>query len=431
MTRMPHRRHAAGFVVAACLLALAACSGQEYPNTTFTANSDLNVAVNALWDRFLFMATIVFIVVESLLIFTVVRFRAKPGAPMPKQIHGNHKLEIVWTLIPVLILIPLAVPTVKTIFKTQAEAPAGSLQVEVYGHQWWWEFRYPQYGVTTANELYLPTGKTVNFTLRTVDVLHSFWTPGLGGKRDLITNKTNHLWYTPNADLAEQVFNGFCTEYCGSSHANMRLRVYTVKPENFESWAAHQKDAADGSPALVAAQKTADSLAKKAPVKAAIVPAPAPVMNAGYVFPADKLKPHNIPRTPIPAKITFDDALLANGSAVAGHDLVTNIANIGKAPCLTCHVIKGEGAMLNLSDNNAKGPNLTHVGTRHTFAGGLFPSNPSNLARWIKNAQVMKPGATMNTFGIGEYSPMMKAKVTAGLSDKEIADIVAYLMTLK
>ena len=433
MTRLPHGRHAAGFFVAASLLALAACGGQDYPNTTFTSNSDLNVAVNALWDRFFYMATAVFIVVEGVLIFTIVRFRAKPGAPMPKQIHGNHTLEIAWTMIPVLILIPLAVPTVKTIFKTQAAAPASALQVEVYGHQWWWEFRYPAYGVTTANELYLPAGKTVNFTLRTVDVLHSFWAPGLGGKRDLITNKTNYLWYTPNADLAEQAFNGFCTEYCGSSHANMRLRVYVTTPEHFESWAAHQKGPASGSPVALAAQKTTDSLAKKAPVRAAVVPMPAatppPAMNAGYVFPTDKLKPHNIPRTPIPASIAFDDSQLALGNAAAGRDLMTNMANLGKAPCLTCHIIRGEMAML--TDDQAKGPNLTHVGSRHTFAGGLFPTNAANMARWIKNAPVMKPGATMNTFGVGEYSPLMKAKVTAGLSDKEIADIVAYLTTLK
>ena len=152
-------------------------------------------------------------------------------------------------------------------------------------------------------------------------------------------------------------------------------------------------------------------------------------MNTGYVFPAANLKAHNIPRTPIPASMKFDDGLLAQGDAAAGHALVTNPVNMGKAPCLTCHLIRGEQAFL--TDDNAKGPNLTHVASRHTFAGGLFPSNPANLARWIKNATAMKPGATMTTFGIGEYSSLMKAKVTAGLTDKEIADIVAYLMTLK
>jgi len=413
------------------VLALAACGGQEYPNSTFTSNSDLNIDINALWDRIMYLATGVFIVVEALLIYAVIRYRAKPGAPTPKQIHGSHVLEIVWTLIPVLILVPLAVPTVKTIFKTQAPAPANSLQVEVYGHQWWWEFRYPQYGLTTANELYLPAGRTVNFTLRTQDVIHSFWAPQLAGKRDLISNKTNYLWYTPDAKLAEDAFNGFCTEYCGASHANMRFRVYTTTAENFERWAAHQSGPAQGSAAQLAAQKTADSLARKVPARASVIPVPAPSADAGYVFPAAKLRPHNIPRTPIPASITFDDAALAQGNAAAGHELLTNVANLGKAPCLTCHVIRGEGAMLNLSDNAAKGPNLTHFATRHTFAGGLFPTTAPNVARWVKNAQVMKPGATMSTFGIGEYSPLVKAKVATGLTDKEIADIVAYLMSLK
>lgn len=433
MTRLPYRRLGAAMFIAALTLALAACGGQEYPNSTFIRNSEINTDIIALWDRILFMGTLVFIFVEGLLIYTIFRFRAKPNTPLPKPVHGNVTLEIVWTLLPVLILIPIAVPTVKTIFKTQAPAAADALQVEVYGHQWWWEFRYPQYGVTTANELYLPAGKTVAFTLRTVDVLHSFWTPALAGKRDLISNKTNYMWYTPDAKLAEDAFNGFCTEYCGSSHANMRFRVYTTTPENFESWAAHQKLSAAGSPAALAATASADSAAKKAPARAAIIPTPAPVpvSNVGYIFPESKLKSHNVPHTPIPASLTFDDALLTSADVAAGHALVTNIANLGKAPCLTCHIIKGEGAMLNLSDNGAKGPNLTHVGTRHTFAGGLFPTNAANVARWIKNAQVMKPGATMNTFGIGEYSALIKAKVTAGLTDKEIADIVAYLMSLK
>ena len=280
MTRLLHRRPAAALFGAVAVLALTACSGQEYPNSTFTHLSDFNTDINNLWDRLYFLAMVVFVFVEALLLFTIFRFRAKPNAPLPKQIHGSHLLEMVWTAIPVLILIPLAIPTVKTIFKTQADAPAGSLQVEVYGHQWWWEFRYPQYGVTTANELYLPAGRTVNFTLRTQDVLHSFWTPQLAGKRDLISNKTNHIWYTPDAKLVEDAFNGFCTEYCGASHANMRFRVYTASPENFEKWAAHQKNPATGSPAATAAQATADSAAKQAPKAAAVVAPPAQIGRA-------------------------------------------------------------------------------------------------------------------------------------------------------
>ena len=111
-------------------------------------------------------------------------------------------------VLPALILVMIAIPTVQTIFKTQAKASTGSLQVEVIGHQWWWEFRYPELGVTTANELYIPAGRTVNFALRTKDVLHSFWTPNLGGKRDLISNKTNYLWYTPLGEPKQLITRG-------------------------------------------------------------------------------------------------------------------------------------------------------------------------------------------------------------------------------
>src|SRR5207245_2457292 len=130
----------------------------------------------------------VFVFVEVLLLVALWRYRHRPNAPVPEQIHGNTKLEILWTIIPAVVLAIIAVPTVQTIFRTQGAARGDALQVEVVGHQWWWEFRYPQYGVTTANELYLPIGRTVNFALHTEDVIHSFWIPGLGGKRDLVNN---------------------------------------------------------------------------------------------------------------------------------------------------------------------------------------------------------------------------------------------------
>src|SRR3982751_1987724 len=200
------RRLAPAALTAALALALAACGRDTYPNTTFLLTTEFNTASKPLWDRLLLLGTIVFVIVESLLIYTVVRFRAKPGQAAPRHVHGNTTLEILWTAIPAVILMFIAVPTVKTIFRTQAKAVANALQVEVVGHQWWWEFRYPQYTrrnaqgrldtLTTANELYLPVHRTVNFSLRTANVLHSFWIPRLGGKRDLIANHTNYLWFT-------------------------------------------------------------------------------------------------------------------------------------------------------------------------------------------------------------------------------------------
>ncbi len=410
------RRLPTALVVAVAALALAAC-GDQYPNSTFTHLTDLNTATDALWNRLLLFGTIVFVFVEVLLLVTIFKFRKRPDSPAPKQVHGNAVLEITWTAIPALILVMIAIPTVQTIFKTQAKASTGSLQVEVIGHQWWWEFRYPELGVTTANELYIPAGRTVNFALRTKDVLHSFWTPNLGGKRDLISNKTNYLWYTPNADLADQVFNGFCTEYCGSSHANMRFHVYTVSDADFGKWVEHQK-----TPGLGSATATAAA------------PAVAAATDSGYAFPVGRIPTHAIPSTPLPTgdrEVKFDDTLLPQGNVAAGRELITNMANMGKAPCLTCHIVKGEMTAMGLTDDAASGPNLTHFGTRHTIAGGIYTADAKTLARWLKNARMMKPGSIMPTLGTGELDPQTGKKLAAGLDDRQIADIVAYLMALK
>ncbi len=435
MPKLHLRRFAPAAALAVALLALAACGG-EYPNSTFSKNTELNEGAVFLWDRMMLLGTIVFVIVEALLVYTIFKFRHREGGPAARQIHGNAALEITWTAIPALILVFLAVPTVKTIFENQRTAPAEALQVEVIGHQWWWEFRYPQYGITTANELYLPIGKTVNFSLRTRDVLHSFWVPQLGGKRDLIANKVNYIWFTPKAGLEPTAYNGACVEYCGSSHANMKFRTFTVTAAEFEQWAAHQKTVALGSTTAMAADSAAQAAAKAPVVKAAsLVPTAAAAPAAAsapavWAFPAEKIAPHAWPQTPLPAT-KFDEALLATGDPKAGRALLTNPANLGKAPCLTCHVIKGETNYVN--DDQAKGPNLTHLGSRHTFGAGLYRNDAKTLALWIKNAPAMKPGATMPTFGAGEYNALIKQIVpaSAGLDDKQIADIVAYLLSLK
>ncbi len=436
--KSPRRLASALFLVAGALM-LAAC-GEKYPNSTFTHLTEFNTIIDGLWNRLLLLGTIVFVFVEVLLVFTIIKFRRREGAPDPVQTHGNTALELTWTIIPALILVLIAVPTVDAIWKTEAKASANSIQVQVIGHQWWWEFRYPQYGVTTANELYLPAGRTASFQLNSRDVIHSFWTPQLGGKRDVIANRTNWIWYTPDSTTIGSVYNGFCTEYCGSSHANMRFHVYTVSPADFESWAAHQKDQAAGSvigaPAAPAAAPAAGVKVASAATKPAAAPATMPASD-GYVFPVAKMPAHTLPQTPLPVgdrEVKYDDSLLPGGDAARGHDLVTNIANMGTVPCLTCHVIKGEymvGGKQMFKDDDAKAPNLTHFATRHTFAGGIYLSDAKTLARWVKNAEHMKPGSLMTTLGNGEYAPSMKTKRTTGLDDRQIADIVAYLLSLK
>lgn len=412
------RQAAPTLLMAVVALALTACGGMESaPNSTFNHTTDFNTAIDGMWDRLLLFGTIVFVVVEIALIYTIIRFRKRPGGPAAKQIHGNAILEITWTAIPAVILVFIAVPTVKTIFETQAPAPAGALVIEVTGHQWWWEFHYPEYGVTTANEVYIPVGRTAKFELRTKDVLHSFWIPQMGGKRDLISNKTNVLWFTPNTDLGTNAWNGFCVEYCGASHANMKFRLFTVQPDEFASWAAHQ-----ARPALPH-DTTATSAIPPVTMASAVGTTPAPAVpqgGMGYVFPASQLPEHVVPQTPLPARLQFDDAMLAQGDAKRGE------TSFMMGGCIGCHAIQGNPmAMSNV------GPNLTHFASRHTLGGGLFPNDDQHLARWIKNAKAMKPGALMNVIGVGEYDPILKGPVTAGLTDAQIADVVAYLRSLK
>jgi cytochrome c oxidase subunit 2 len=351
--------------------------------------------------------------IETLLVVILVRYRERDGNREAKQFHGNSTLEIGWTLIPAVILAFIAVPTIKTIFKTQAKAIPGALQIEVIGHQWWWEFRYPQYGVITANELYLPVGRTANFALTTKDVLHSFWIPQLNGKRDLISNHTNYIWFTPDSAYA---WNGFCAEYCGTSHANMRFKVFTVTPSEFEAWVAHQKTNAIGSAPPDPAIASADT-GKGAHPPAPAAAAPTPVMNVtdtmSATFPRSNLPNWVVPKTPTPATLTFDQSV--TGDAVRGGTLFKT------APCIACHTVRGVPTAAGII-----GPNLTHVGSRTTIAGGLYPNDLRHLQLWIKNAPEMKPGSLMPLFGKTE-----KGATPGVYTDQQIADLAAYISSLK
>jgi cytochrome c oxidase subunit II len=406
-------------------VSLSACN-HFTPNTIFGAHSEFGHSVDVLTRKLLYLGILVFILVEGLLVFILMKFRDREGNREAQQIHGNTTLEVSWTLVPAVILAFIAVPTIKTIFETQAKAIPNALQVEVIGHQWWWEFRYPQYGVITANELYLPVGRTANFALTTKDVLHSFWIPQLNGKRDLISNHTNYIWFTPDSSFA---WNGFCAEYCGTSHANMRFKVFTVTPAEFDAWVAHQKTNAVGStpPAAPAdsakggtppVTQIATSVGTTTPAGASAKPPVAtPVMNisdtASATYPRSKLPEWVIPKTPTPVALTFDAS--ASGDAARG------AAIFRAAPCIACHTIRGVPTAQGIL-----APNLTHVGSRTTIAGGLYPNDMKHLELWIKNAPAMKPGSLMPLFGKNE-----KGDTPGFYTDQQIADLAAYLSSLK
>ena len=413
-------RSAAKASLTAALVFLAGCV--QNPNSVFHNRTDFNRDVGDLFSLLLWLGIAVFIFTELMLVYALWRFRSKPGQPrQPEQTHGNTKLEILWTVIPAVVLAVIAVPTVQTIFKTQGAARADALQIEVTGHQWWWEFHYPEYGITTANEVYMPIGRTVNFALKTHDVIHSFWIPGLGGKRDLVNNRTNHIWFTPDSTQAEgEAFNGFCAEYCGTSHANMRFKAFTVTPEQFASWVAHQTSGPAFVPATpgAAPAPTATKAPARGAATAAVPPAPAPI-QAGFIgYPRERLPAYTIPQTPIPASLRVDTTLV--GDVARGAQLVAY------GTCIGCHTVKSSATLVGTT-----GPNLTHVGSRLTIGGGLFPNDKQHLSAWVKNARAMKPGSYMPTLGIGQFDPVDKKNITIGLNDQQIADIVAYLQALK
>ena len=449
------RRLLAAALPAVFAVVFTACTtGSTYPNSVFTRFTEFNRDVGYLFDILIWLGTIVFVFVEGILLYTIWRYRRRNDNDRPEHVHGNTTLEILWTAIPALILAFIAVPTVRVIFKTQAKATADALQVEVIGHQWWWEFKYPQYGITTANELYLPVGRKVNFTLKSADVLHSFWIPQLGGKRDLITNHPNYLWFTPDS-VGEQAWNGMCAEFCGPSHANMHFKAFTVTAENFASWAAHQASpavfgavaaapavgAVPASPSGVPANPQGGAPTRPVSAPSATVTRANPAANrpdatgtpvagttasvqqAGFVaFPREKLPSHVMPKTPLPPGMSsFDESL--TGSAERGRAMLTQ----GIGGCLGCHMVSGNPVMMGVI-----GPNLTHIGSRATIAGGLFPNDTKHLSLWIKNSRYMKPGVIMPTLGAFQYDPVTKSTIPkTGLTDQQIADIVAYMQALK
>jgi cytochrome c oxidase subunit 2 len=194
------------------------------------------------------IAGIVFVLVIGAIVFITWKFRERPDSDpdeFPSQIHGKTTLEIGWTILPALILAGIAVGTVMTIINLNREEP-NSIKVQVAGQQWWWEYKYDLNGdgnfdgpedITTATELVIPAGKPVQVTTTSNDVIHSFWIPGLNGKKDAVPGL-----YHPLKLQADEpgVFRGQCTEFCGLSHANMRMLVRAVPSGDYDAWVRNQ-----------------------------------------------------------------------------------------------------------------------------------------------------------------------------------------------
>jgi cytochrome c oxidase subunit 2 len=304
-------------------------------------------------------------------VIVVLRFRAKPGqTEVPKQIHGSTKLEILWTAIPIAILIAIAVPTVKANFFTMGRLENPDMTIKVVGHQWWFEFQYPDKSIKTANELIIPVGKKVQVELTSDDVIHSFWVPQLAGKTDVIPNRLNHMWLQADE---EGLYYGQCAEFCGDSHAKMRFRVKVVSEQEYTAWVetrvAQQKSLPESNDADIAAGRA-----------------------------------------------------LFEGKVSVGTNKTTG-KPIPKVNCASCHAIDGTTAQ------GKTAPNLSNVGARSTVAAGIlenygadgkFDANlqAENLKKWIRNPVEFKPGT------------IMPSHPESKLTDTELNQIVKYLQSL-
>src|SRR5581483_7710731 len=189
------------------------------------------------------IAAVVFLIVTGLLFYCAFRFHAGPDAPTPRQVASNVPLEVAWTVIPALVLVAVLALTVRVVRDVIGpnQAAAATMHVRVVGHQWWWEFQYPDQQVTAANEAHVPVGESIEFQLESDNVIHSFWVPRLFGKTDVIPGHHNRIYL--HADEAG-VYRGQCAEFCGLQHANMRLLVVADPPDRFAAWVQAQKTAA-------------------------------------------------------------------------------------------------------------------------------------------------------------------------------------------
>ena len=335
----------------------------------------------------------IFIAVEGILIYSIIRFRRRAAAgpphpppeyrgegspqpqpssggenafpspggvggaeaslaqPEPPQVYGSKPIEIAWTSAPALVVFVLVLVSARTLWEVnvpppQPQAGDNTLFVTVVGRQWWWEYTYDHYngrplGFTTANELHIPAGeggmaRPVFLTLKSADVCHSYWVPRLAGKTDLIPGRINSMNFQTDQP---GLYLGQCAEYCGTQHANMLLRVYVDSPADFKKWLENQKRPA------------------------------------------------------------ADDAAARAGRA----------AFLGQS-CVNCHRVRGTPAQGNYA------PDLTHLMSRATLASGMVENTLENLRRWVANPQQIKPGCLMPAFG---------------LSDRQCDDIVGYLLTLR
>lgn len=195
-------------------------------------------AIADLFDQTLIVCGVLFVVVAAPLAWALVRFRAR-GTQEPPQLHGSTRLEIAWTIGPLLVVAWLFALSVRAVGASDPPTDHEP-DVVVVAHQWWWEARYPS-GAITANEIHVPAGKRLVAEIRSEDVIHDFWVPQLARKVDATPGHPVRIWLSADAP---GTYDGACAEFCGAQHAWMRITVVAQPEQEYEAWLRHQLEPA-------------------------------------------------------------------------------------------------------------------------------------------------------------------------------------------
>ncbi|MFQ6019640.1 MAG: cytochrome c oxidase subunit II [Dehalococcoidia bacterium] len=223
----------------------------DTPQNTFAPEGDVARKQRDSFNLALWPAIAIFVIVEGGLIFALIRFRQKRGQDLPKQVHGNLRLEVAWTIAPAILLLALAVPMLDGVIDLARDPSEGALRVKVMGQRFDWSFEYPDLkdaggeplfvpGACQAGmcgELHIPVGREIGASLESADVIHSFWVPKLAGKLDVVPGRTNSFFF--NA-ITPGTYSGQCAEFCGEGHAEMRLTVIAESEAEFQAWVDEQ-----------------------------------------------------------------------------------------------------------------------------------------------------------------------------------------------
>jgi cytochrome c oxidase subunit 2 len=297
------------------------------------------------WIMFV-AAVIVLAIVDGALVYSGIRFRERPGH-VAKQFHGHNLLELTWTVVPTIMVVSFSVLSWQKLDFINNTRGDAQMVIQAQGAQWVWTFSYPHEDrfkttegyLQTSEELHVPVGMKVRIELSSKDVIHSFWVPSIGGKKDAVPGRATEVWI--QADRPG-TYKGQCLEFCGDGHADMLITLFAHPQSEYATWIS------------------------------------------------DAIKEVNRASAPETRR---------------GRETFLSLA------CVGCHTVKGTIA------NGKIGPELTHVASKKSIAGGvLSPVNEENLKKWIKNPPAVKPGTQMPNLG---------------LSDDQINDIVQWLLTLK